>query len=90
MVKAKVFKYANVFDGPPKITDFELIEEDLPELADEGMIWCAYGKLFISYFLHTLIHPMYFLVVLVLCIRAVFYEYWKYTYKDSIYLLKPF
>lgn len=34
MVKAKVFIYANKFEGEPKPTDFELIEEDLPAIKD--------------------------------------------------------
>lgn len=36
MVKAKKFIYAKRFDGFPKITDFRLEEEELPELKDGG------------------------------------------------------
>jgi prostaglandin reductase 1 len=34
MVKAKVFIYASQFQGEPKSTDIELIEEDLPAVKD--------------------------------------------------------
>jgi prostaglandin reductase 1 len=34
MVKAKCFVYANEFRGFPKLSNFELIEEKLPSLAD--------------------------------------------------------
>lgn len=34
MVKAQIFVYANEFRGFPKLSDFELIEEDLPPLQD--------------------------------------------------------
>lgn len=36
MVKAKKFIYAVRFDGLPKVTDFRLEEETLPELKDGG------------------------------------------------------
>jgi prostaglandin reductase 1 len=32
--KAKVFLYAKVFKGKVKLSDFELIEEELPALSD--------------------------------------------------------
>lgn len=34
MVRAKKFIYAIEFVGEPKLSDFELAEEDLPPLAD--------------------------------------------------------
>lgn len=34
MVRAKKFIYANAFQGEPKLTDFKLVEEDLPGLKD--------------------------------------------------------
>lgn len=37
MVKAKKFLYVKRFDGEPKITDFELVEEELPDIKDGGM-----------------------------------------------------
>lgn len=36
MVKAKVFIYAQPFDGMPIEKNFKLIEEDLPPLKDGG------------------------------------------------------
>lgn len=36
MVEAKKFIYAQRFDGLPKIIDFELQSETLPELSDGG------------------------------------------------------
>lgn len=38
MVKAKKFVYATAFQGEPKVTDFQLVEEDLPDLKDNGEI----------------------------------------------------
>lgn len=32
MVVAKVYKKINEFSGEPKLNDFELVEEELPEL----------------------------------------------------------
>lgn len=32
--KARVFRYAKAFQGNVKLSDFELVEEDLPELDD--------------------------------------------------------
>jgi prostaglandin reductase 1 len=34
MVKAKKFIYASAFKGEPKLSDFELVEEELPALKD--------------------------------------------------------
>jgi prostaglandin reductase 1 len=34
MVVAKVFLYANKFEGEPKLSDFELVEEELAPLKD--------------------------------------------------------
>lgn len=36
MVKAKKFLYTTPFVGEPKVTDFQLVEEDLPELNQNG------------------------------------------------------
>lgn len=36
MVKAKLFVYAKAFDGPAEVSNFKVIEEDLPELKDGG------------------------------------------------------
>lgn len=36
MVKAKRFVLAKLFDGMPKESDFELREEELPELQNGG------------------------------------------------------
>lgn len=36
MVQAKKFIYAQRFDGLPKVTDFKLEEEKLPELNSGG------------------------------------------------------
>ena len=36
MFKAKKFVYSKRFDGLPKLTDFQLVEEELPELQDGG------------------------------------------------------
>lgn len=36
MVKAKKFVYVKRFEGEPKLTDFELVEEDLPALQNGG------------------------------------------------------
>lgn len=36
MVKAKKFLYKTPFVGEPKVTDFELVEEELAELQDNG------------------------------------------------------
>lgn len=36
MVKAKVFVQSKAFDGPAEISNFKLVEEDLPELKDGG------------------------------------------------------
>jgi prostaglandin reductase 1 len=33
-MKAKVFIYAHKFEGEVKLSDFELVEEDLPALED--------------------------------------------------------
>ena len=35
-IQAKKFVYAEKFEGLPKITDFQLEEETLPELKDGG------------------------------------------------------
>lgn len=37
MVTAKVFVYAKVFSGEPKVTDFQLKVEELPALKEGGM-----------------------------------------------------
>ena len=37
MVKAKVFLLAHQFDGAPKNDNFQLIEEELPELKEGGL-----------------------------------------------------
>lgn len=34
MVVARVFIYANKFEGEPKLSDFKLVEEELPSLRD--------------------------------------------------------
>lgn len=34
MVKAKKILYVSAFKGAPKLTDFKLVEEDLPALKD--------------------------------------------------------
>ena len=39
MVKAKVFIFAKHFDGMPKVDDFDLVEEELPELKDQGSLF---------------------------------------------------
>ena len=36
MVKAKKVVYAKAFVGEPKLTDFELLVEDLPDIKDGG------------------------------------------------------
>lgn len=36
MVKAQKFIYAKEFDGEPKLTDFELQDEELPDINDGG------------------------------------------------------
>ena len=36
MVKAKKFVYAHPFEGEPKISDFQLVEEELPALQNNG------------------------------------------------------
>lgn len=36
MVKAQKFVYKQPFVGEPKVTDFQLVEEELPELKDNG------------------------------------------------------
>lgn len=36
-IQAKKFVYAEKFEGLPKITDFQLEEETLPELKDGGL-----------------------------------------------------
>lgn len=36
MVRAKKFIYAKRFEGEPKLTDFKLVEEELPELQEGG------------------------------------------------------
>lgn len=36
MVKAKKFIYKTPFVGEPKVSDFELVDEDLPELKENG------------------------------------------------------
>lgn len=38
MVKAKKFVYTTPFVGEPKVTDFELVEEELPAVGDNGKI----------------------------------------------------
>lgn len=42
MSSAKKFIYAKRFDGIPKISDFQLEEEILPELRDGGI--CYYDN----------------------------------------------
>jgi prostaglandin reductase 1 len=37
-MKAKVFIYAQKFEGEVKLSNFELIEEDLPELNDNQFL----------------------------------------------------
>ena len=34
MVRAKLFNLVSAFSGEPKLTDFQLVEEDLPALKD--------------------------------------------------------
>lgn len=36
MVKAKKFIYKTPFVGEPKVTDFQLVEEELPGLQENG------------------------------------------------------
>lgn len=48
MVKSKKFIYAKRFDGEPKISDFELIEEELPALQDGGKFVYVFGPLSIE------------------------------------------
>lgn len=36
MVKARKFICASIFDGEPKLSDFDLQAEDLPELNESG------------------------------------------------------
>lgn len=36
MVKAKVFIYAKPFEGDPQLSNFRLIEEELPPLKNGG------------------------------------------------------
>lgn len=36
MVKAQKYMYVNSFVGEPKITDFQLVDEELPTLKDNG------------------------------------------------------
>lgn len=43
-VRAKKFVYVSAFKGEPKYSDFELVEEDLPQLKDgefqiEALYW---------------------------------------------------
>lgn len=38
MVKAKKFIYKTPFVGEPKVTDFQLLEEELPELKQNGKL----------------------------------------------------
>lgn len=38
MVKAKKWIIAKAFQGEPKVTDFKLVEEELPALKDGGEI----------------------------------------------------
>lgn len=40
MVKTKKFIYAKRFNGEPKETDFQLVEEELPPLKDGGRSLC--------------------------------------------------
>lgn len=41
MVTAKKFIYAKRFEGLPKVTDFRLEEEILPDLKDGGKLICS-------------------------------------------------
>lgn len=36
VIQAKKFVYAKKSEGEPKLTDFKLVTEDLPELKDRG------------------------------------------------------
>ena len=45
--QAKKFIYAKKFDGMPKVTDFRLEEETLPELKDGGS--CIFISIFFQY-----------------------------------------
>lgn len=38
MVKAKKFVLVNYFEGYPKPSDLQLVEEDLPNIKDGGML----------------------------------------------------
>lgn len=42
MVKAKKFIYSKPFIGLPKISDFQLEEETLPELQNGGSYLCLF------------------------------------------------
>jgi len=46
MVKAKVFLLAHHFDGAPKTDNFQLTEEEIPELKDGGLCYIR-----VSYYL---------------------------------------
>lgn len=48
MVQAKKFIYAKRFDGLPKLSDFKLEEEALPELKDGGNVKFATILFFIK------------------------------------------
>jgi hypothetical protein len=42
MVKAKKFVYAAAFVGEPKLSDLQLVEEELPALTDGGEFEISY------------------------------------------------
>ncbi len=46
MFRAKKFIYSKRFEGLPKLTDFELVVEELPELLDGG---CYYHLTILKY-----------------------------------------
>lgn len=46
MVTSKKFILAKQFDGPPKLSDLQLVEEELPALKDGGNTTLSTARLF--------------------------------------------
>lgn len=65
MVRAKIFIYAKKFEGLPKVSDFELQEEELPNLKDGGksmivwMLYCVDSNFFHEHFSEILVEAIY-------------------------------
>lgn len=59
MVKAKKFLYVKRFDGEPKNSDFQLVDEDLPDIKDGGNN---------NYIGSTQIHLYFFCVKIYICL----------------------